>query len=92
MNRALSVRGSFPQTQVSPLYFDRADVKAVLHAPADVDWVECSNINVFPHGDASLPLAFTVLPNVIENSNRSVIVRGLGDFILIAEGARVVLK
>jgi len=92
MNRALSVRGSFPQTQVSPLYFDRADVKAVLHAPADVDWVECSNINVFPHGDASLPPAFTVLPNVIEKSNRSVIVHVLGDFILIAEGARVVLK
>ena len=78
-------------TQTSPVYFDRADVKAAIHAPADVDWVVCSN-NVFPNGDASLPPAFTVLPNVIEKSKRSVIVHGLGDFILIAEGARIVLQ
>jgi len=74
------------------LYFDRPDVKAAIHAPATVTWAECSDINVFPHGDASLPPAFTVLPNVIEKSNRSVIVHGLGDFILIAEGARIVLQ
>lgn len=78
-------------TQVPPVYFDRADVKAAIHAPADVDWVVCSE-NVFPNGDSSLPPAFTVLPNVIEKSKRSVIVHGLGDFILIAEGARVVLQ
>ena len=80
------LRGSFPQTQVSPLYFDREDVKKTIHAPVDVDWVECSNIDVFPDGDASLPPAFTVLPSVIERSKRAVIVHGLGDFILIAEG------
>ncbi|KAI0317087.1 hypothetical protein OF83DRAFT_1172284 [Amylostereum chailletii] len=33
-----------------------------------------------------------MLPNVIEKSNRTVIVHGLGDFILIAEGTRVVLQ
>ncbi|KAI0301888.1 Alpha/Beta hydrolase protein [Multifurca ochricompacta] len=88
----LGFPGSFFQAQVSPLYFDRADVKAAIHAPANVDWAECSNINVFPHGDGSLPPAFTVLPNVIEKSNRTVIVHGLGDFILIAEGARIVLQ
>ncbi|TFY76116.1 hypothetical protein EWM64_g7897 [Hericium alpestre] len=88
----LGFPGSFEQIQVSPLYFDRSDVKAAIHAPQDVDWAECSNVNVFPRGDASLPPAFTVLPNVIEKSNRSVIVHGLGDFILIAEGARVVLQ
>jgi carboxypeptidase D len=43
-------------------------------------------VNVFPDQDASLPPAFTVLPSVIEKSNRSVIVHGLADFILIAEG------
>lgn len=52
----------------------------------DVDWTECSNVNVFPHGDGSLPPALTVLPSVIEKSKRSVIVHGLADFILIAEG------
>ncbi|KAH9910242.1 Alpha/Beta hydrolase protein, partial [Amylocystis lapponica] len=70
----LGFPGSFPQTQVSPLYFDRRDVKRALHAPLHVDWTECSNVNVFPDGDASLPPAFTVLPTVIEKSERAVIV------------------
>lgn len=78
--------GSFPDVQEAPLYFDREDVKKAIHAPVSVDWTECSNINVFPDGDGSLPPAFTVLPNVIEKSNRTVIVHGLADFILIAEG------
>jgi len=77
-------------TQIAPVYFDRPDVKAAIHAP-DVDWVVCTD-NVFPKGDASLPPAFTVLPNVIEKSKRSVIVHGLSDFVLIAEGARIVLQ
>jgi len=49
-------------------------------------------VNVFPDGDNSLPPAFTVLPNVIEKSVRSVIVHGLADFILIAEGTRIVIQ
>jgi len=81
------VSGSFSQTQVSPLYFDRADVKKAIHVPVNVTWSECSNIDVFANGDASLPPAFTVLPDVIAKSNRSVIVHGLADFILIAEGS-----
>jgi carboxypeptidase D len=74
------------------LYFDRADVKAAIHAPADVDWTLCTDTEVFPNGDSSLPPAFTVLPKVIEKSKRSVIVHGLGDFLLIANGARIVLQ
>ena len=78
--------GSFPQVQ-SPIYFDRTEVKKAIHAPLDVNWEECSEIDVFVgRGDASLPPAFTVLPSVIEKSNRSVIVHGLADYILIAEG------
>ena len=73
----LGFPGSFPQTQVSPLYFNRQDVKLAIHAPLDVDWTECSNINVFPQGDGSLPSALTVLPNVIEKSKRTVVVHGL---------------
>lgn len=74
------------------MYFDRADVKAAIHAPADVDWALCTDTEVFPNGDSSLPPAFTVLPKVIEKSKRSVIVHGLGDFLLIANGARIVLQ
>ncbi|OSX60724.1 hypothetical protein POSPLADRAFT_1148075 [Postia placenta MAD-698-R-SB12] len=88
----LGFPGSFPQTQVSPLYFNRDDVKAHIHAPLDVDWTECSNVNVFPDGDASLPPVFTVLPSVIERSERAVIVHGLADFILIAEGTRIAIQ
>jgi carboxypeptidase D len=78
----------------SPVYFNRADVKAAIHAPVDVDWTLCvvNATEVFPYGDASLPPAFTVLPNVIEKSQRSVIAHGLVDFLLIAEGTRIVLQ
>ncbi|CCM04962.1 uncharacterized protein FIBRA_07159 [Fibroporia radiculosa] len=88
----LGFPGSFPQTQVSPLYFNRDDVKAHIHAPMYVDWTECSNVNVFPDGDASLPPVFSVLPSVIERSERAVIVHGLADFILIAEGTRIAIQ
>ncbi|PIL36469.1 hypothetical protein GSI_00158 [Ganoderma sinense ZZ0214-1] len=86
----LGFPGSFFQTQ-SPIYFDRPEVKAAIHAP-NVTWAECSDIDVFPRGDNSLPPAFTVLPNAIEKSKRAVVVHGLADFILIAEGTRIVLQ
>jgi len=78
--------------QSSPIYFDREDVKKAIHAPINQTWTICSAIDVFPNGDASLPPAFTVLPDVIEKSNRSVIIHGLSDYVLIAEGARVALQ
>ena len=86
----LLVSGTFTEEQ-SILYFDRKDVKEAIHAPVNVDWVECTNTNVFPNGDASLPPVFTVLPGVIEKSKRSVIIHGLGDFILIADGWVLIL-
>jgi len=91
----LGFPGSFPQTQVSPLYFDREDVKKAIHAPTNVTWIECSNENVFVGrgGDQSLPPAVNgVLANVIEKSERAVIVHGLADFILIAEGTRIAIQ
>jgi carboxypeptidase D len=88
----LGFPGSFPQEQ-TPLYFNRTDVKKAIHAPLDVNWEECSEIDVFLHGnDESLPPAFTVLPSVIEKNNRTVIVHGLADFILIASGTRIVIQ
>ncbi|KAJ7165912.1 alpha/beta-hydrolase [Mycena filopes] len=88
----LGFPGSFEDIQLAPLYFDREDVKKAIHAPLNVSWSECSNVNVFPRGDASLPSALSVLPNVIEKSVRTVITHGLADFILIAEGARIVIQ
>jgi len=89
----LGFPGSFPDAQTLPLYFNRDDVKKAIHAPQEVDWAECSNIDVFVHNnDKSLPPAFTVLPGLIEKNQRTVIVHGLGDFILIADGARIALQ
>ncbi|RPD60583.1 alpha/beta-hydrolase [Lentinus tigrinus ALCF2SS1-7] len=76
----------------SPIYFNRTDVKKAIHAPEDANWGACSDSPVFPNGDSSLPPAFTVLPNVIEKSARTVIAHGLADYDLIAEGARIVLQ
>ncbi|KAI0352504.1 alpha/beta-hydrolase [Trametes cingulata] len=88
----LGFPGSFFQAQ-SPIYFDREEVKRAIHAPLNVTWAECSDIDVFTRGgDRSLPPAFTVLPSVIEKSERAVIVHGLADFILIAEGTRIVIQ
>lgn len=78
--------GSFPDEQTSPLYFDREDVKLAIHAPVNMTWTECSVGNVFPNGDASLPPALSVLPGVIEKNERTVILHGLADYVLIAEG------
>ena len=80
--------GSSAQVQVAPVYFDREDVKRAIHAPTDVTWSECSAHPVFPYGDGdtSLPSGITVLPNIIEKSERSVIVHGLADYVLMAEG------
>jgi len=83
----------FPtSSQGSQIYFDRKDVKEAIHAPANVTWALCTDTNVFPSGDASPPSVFTVLPDVIEKSKRSVIVHGLADFVLIADGARIALQ
>lgn len=87
----LGFPGSFAHEQ-SPVYFDRADVKAALHAPADATWTVCSSNPVFPVGDWSLRPAYSVLPSVIEKSERSVIVHGMADYIVIAEGTRIVLQ
>lgn len=34
------------------LYFNRTDVKKAIHAPENVDWAECTSIDVFVGGDA----------------------------------------
>ena len=58
-----------------------------IHAPLDVNWKECvAHTDVFPNGDASDWPVFTVLPSVIEKSKRTVIVHGLADYFVIAEG------
>ncbi|KAF9530918.1 alpha/beta-hydrolase [Crepidotus variabilis] len=90
----LGFPGSFEQVQVSPIYFDREDVKKAIHAPVSVNWTECSEGNVFTgrNGDTSVPSALSVLPGVIEKNNRTVIIHGTADFILLSDGTRIVIQ
>lgn len=68
----------------SSIYFDRADVKAAIHAP-DAYWQECSWI-VFPNGDASPPSSWGALPRVIDATKNVIISHGDLDYILLSNG------
>ncbi|CUA67083.1 hypothetical protein RSOLAG22IIIB_07169 [Rhizoctonia solani] len=81
----------FPTTfdnQQSPIYFNRTDVQDAIHAPR-TNWAECSSIDVFVNGsDNSAPSMTTVMPNVIEKSERTVIIHGGLDYRILADGVR----
>lgn len=77
-----------------PVYFDRIDVKAAMHAP-DIEWSECSDASVFIgasgpdnnfQADTSLDPIQRVLPKVIEHTNRVLVSNGDLDMIIITNG------
>jgi carboxypeptidase D len=80
--------GTSAQIQVSPVYFNRPDVKAAIHAPETVQWTECGEVkSVFvAPGDTSQSPSAHVLPRVIERTERTVIASGLANFVLLSEG------
>ncbi|KAI9924743.1 hypothetical protein ASPWEDRAFT_111975 [Aspergillus wentii DTO 134E9] len=78
----------------STVYFDRPDVKRAMHAP-NVTWAICSENPVFVgpegsgpegEGDISANPIETVLPQVIEATNRVLIGNGDYDMIIITNG------
>ncbi|KAF7375877.1 Carboxypeptidase [Mycena sanguinolenta] len=82
----------FPRSTQEFIYFNRTDVQDAIHAPHIV-WEICASRSVYlPGGDQSIPSTLSVLPNVIEKSERVVIVHGLADFILVAEGTRIAIQ
>ncbi|KAJ7729524.1 alpha/beta-hydrolase [Mycena maculata] len=82
----------FPRSTQEFIYFNRTDVQDAIHAPHIV-WNACATESVYlPGGDQSIPSTLSVLPNVIEKSERVVIVHGLADFILVAEGTRIAIQ
>lgn len=88
----------FPRSTQEFIYFNRTDVQNAIHAP-HVEWNICANNPVYvdpvtggPGRDQSIVSTLSVLPNVIEKSVRTVIVHGLADFILVAEGTRIAIQ
>ncbi|KZV87104.1 alpha/beta-hydrolase [Exidia glandulosa HHB12029] len=85
----LGFPGSFDNVQ-SPLYFNRTEVQTAIHAP-HIEWEECSGVR-FGSRDTSPPSALSVLGPVIDKGVRNVIMHGLVDFILIANGSRIAIQ
>ena len=89
----LGFPGSIPYTPAgADVYFARPDVQAAINAPP-TDWAECTNTNVFVNGDdTSPPSGLSVLPGVIERTNKTIIGHGLLDYILIANGTLLMIQ
>jgi carboxypeptidase D len=89
----LGFPGDFDYTPVGgSVYFNRSDVQKVIHAPP-TNWAECTTTNVFVNGtDNSPPSGLSVLPGVIERTERTIIGHGLLDFILIYNGTLLVIQ
>lgn len=88
----------FPRSTQEFIYFNRTDVQDAIHAP-HMTWTDCSTESVYinattgrPGSDTSIPSTLSVLPDVIEKSERVVIAHGLADFILVAEGTRIAIQ
>ena len=84
----------------SQVYFNRTDVKRALHAPVNVNWLQCSKVNVFGGKkdnqdlmDTSLgPAQNDVLKSVIEATNNVLIGVGDLDFLLPTNGTLLALQ
>lgn len=77
-------------------YFNRTDVKKVIHAPLDVNWEICvESPPVFKHGnDKSFPSGHNGGPlmQVIEATNNVIVGHGDLDMVLIANGTLITLN
>ncbi|EQL01810.1 serine-type carboxypeptidase [Ophiocordyceps sinensis CO18] len=84
-----------PDDAVGPAgpYFDRADVKRAMHAPAEVRWSQCVD-GVFnsSRGDRSPPPDAHELPNVVDATGNVIIAHGAMDYILPLDGVLLGLQ
>lgn len=81
-----------------PVYFNRTDVKKAMHAPMDVEWLECKG-PVFvgdggpeDEGDYSADPIQSVLPYVIERTNRVLVANGDLDYEIITNGTLLAIQ
>ncbi|PLW50001.1 hypothetical protein PCASD_01355 [Puccinia coronata f. sp. avenae] len=76
-------------------YFDLAEVKEAFNINGKRRWRACqenSDQSIFPNGDQSSPPALTVLPDVIQKNNRTVLVQGGLDAIIFTDGTKLALQ
>ncbi|PSS22696.1 hypothetical protein PHLCEN_2v2993 [Hermanssonia centrifuga] len=73
-------------------------VQDAIHAP-HINWEACTSGSVYINKttgaagrDQSVASMLSIFPNVIEKSVRTVVVHGLADFILVAEGTRIAIQ
>jgi carboxypeptidase D len=71
-------------------YFARSDVQEQLNIPPGEKWSECGNSALVT--DKSPPTSFEVLPKVIDRSERTVIVHGNADFLLLAQSDLITIQ
>ncbi|KAK4104925.1 alpha/beta-hydrolase [Parathielavia hyrcaniae] len=90
----LGFPGSMPYLpEGASIYFDRPDVKRAIHAPEHVTWEECSSDAVFINGtDASPPSALSVLPRVVDATQKVIFGHSALDMILLANGTLLALQ
>ena len=82
----LGFPGSFEYLpEGAQVYFDRPDVKWALNAPIERKWKECNDVPLY-YSDRSTATSWSILPRVIERSERTVLAHGSLDFILLANG------
>lgn len=74
------------------VYFNRTDVKKAIHAPLDVEWLECSGPvfvgdgGQYGLGDFSADPIQHVLPQVIEATGRVLVANGDYDMEILTDG------
>lgn len=83
-----------------PVYFNRSDVKKAMNAP-DISWYECSLGSVFVgttgpddnfEQDTSPDPIQSVLPKVIEHTNRVLVSNGGLDMVIITNGTLLAIQ
>lgn len=81
-----------------PIYFNRTDAKQAIHAPMDVERLECKG-PVFvgesgpeDEGDSSADQIQHALPKVMEKTNRVLVANGALDFEIITSGTLLAIQ
>jgi carboxypeptidase D len=86
----LGFPGSLPYTpEGAAVYFNRTEVQKAINAPIQ-EWEECSDGVLQP--DLSPDSSISVLPRVIDKLDRSIIVHGDLDYILLWQGTLLAIQ